>query len=217
MNTANRNSRYFTYIKPITKIPILRTYGTTIFTFVAMSIFALFAIKPTVETILVLQKKLENSQEILRQVTKKAEDLSKGKENYEKLEPNVKSKIQSAIPSNLNITTLILPFELSSSVNDATISAVQVQPLTIQNKLSTTFDKGVSSGNENKSLSSGNKLEEVAFIINIEAPYETLLTILGEIQTSPRLISIDTLIINKGSEESKNLLMSINGRAYFLR
>ncbi|MBI2600633.1 type 4a pilus biogenesis protein PilO [Candidatus Daviesbacteria bacterium] len=202
MTSPNKNSRYFTYIKPVTKIPVIRTYGTTVITFAAMSIFLLFAIKPTIETILTLQIKLEDSREILKQVTQKAENLSLGKQNYDNLNTQLKTKIQSAIPGNITYTTLIQTFELSSKTYDATISAIQIQPLTIPHTTSTKFD---------------NTLSEVSFTVNIEGPYEPLLKILAEIQKSPRLISIDDLIINKGSEESSNLLMSITGKAYYLR
>lgn len=202
MNPTNKYSRYFTYIKPLTRIPLVRTYGSTIFTFVAMSIFVIFAIKPTIETIITLQKKLQDSRQVLEQVTTKAENLSVGKQNYDNLNSDIKSKIQTSIPNGLNLTTLVSPFELSVRSFDATISAIQIQPLIIENKTATTFV---------------NKLDEVSFTVNIEGPYEKLLQILEEIQKSPRLISIDNLMINKGAAGSTNLLMSITGKAYYLR
>ena len=68
-------SRYFTYVKPLIRLPIVRTYGATVFTIFIITIFIFFAIKPTIETILVLQKKLENSTEVLEKLQKKSKDL----------------------------------------------------------------------------------------------------------------------------------------------
>ena len=78
-------SRYFTYIKPVIKSPIIKNYGPAIFSLLTMSILIFFAIRPTVETILVLQKKLADSNEVLQKATQKAENLSLGKKNYDNL------------------------------------------------------------------------------------------------------------------------------------
>ena len=75
MKSKSQYSRYFTYIRPFTKLPIVRTYGSATFTLVVMTIFIFYAIKPTVETILVLQKKLEDSTQVLEKVNQKANNL----------------------------------------------------------------------------------------------------------------------------------------------
>ena len=77
-NKSTLYSRYFTYIKPISKLPIIKNYGPTIFTLLTISILTIFAIRPTVETILVLQKKLADEEEILQKVTDKVNNLSLG-------------------------------------------------------------------------------------------------------------------------------------------
>ncbi len=193
-------SRYFTYIKPITKLPIVKTYGSTIFTLIVMAIFIFFAIKPTVETILVLQKKLTDSEKVLENVQKKADNLSIGKKNYENLDPNIKTKIQNAIPDTAGLRSLIQTLETSAKAHEASVSALQIQPLLITTK----GDNQVGS------------LSEIEFTFNIEGDYGNLTSLLHDLKSSARLISIESLSLTKVSEGT-GLIMSLSGKAYYIK
>lgn len=193
-------SRYFTYIKPITKLPIIRTYGSTIFTLVVVTIFILFAIRPTVETILILQKKLEDSNSILEKINQKANDLTAGKQNYDNLDQAIKTKILEAIPDNANLKTLVQTLERSAITHEASISALQIQPFILEVKDET--DSGIST--------------DISFTFNVEGTYANLVALLQDLKTSSRLISIETLSLSKVSEGS-GLIMSITGKAYYIK
>lgn len=197
---SNRYFRYYTYIKPIANIPIVKNYSPIIFTLVTLIVFIFFAIKPTVETITVLQKKLVNAQEVLNKVNKKAESLSLGKENYEQLNPDIKSKIQAAVPDDVALKSLIQTLEKNALQNEASISALQIQPVVI----------------EAKAESPAGKLSELNFIFNIEGQYLNLVSLLQDLETGARLISVDNVVINK-LDQSQTLLMSITGKAYYLK
>lgn len=193
-------SRYFTYIKPIYRIPIIRTYGSTIFTLLVMLVFIYFAIRPTVETILVLQKKLTDQELVLQKITKKANDLSLGKQNFDNLDPEVKLKIQSAIPDTIELKSLIQALEQTATNHNASVSALQIQPLTLDVKKEHTLGT----------------VSEIAFTFNIEAQYLNMISFLQNLKHSSRLISIDSLSLNKVSEGS-GLIMSIMGKAYYVK
>lgn len=193
-------SRYFTYIKPVTKLPIIKTYGSTIFTLLIITIFIFFAIKPTIETIIVLQKKLDDSNAVLKKVNQKVNDLSLGKANYEKLPANAKLQIETAIPDNSRLRSIIQTLEQTAKNHEASISALQIQPLILTAK----------SGNQLGTLS------EITFTFNIEGAYQQLISILKDLKSSTRLISIENLSIAKLSEGT-GLIMSITGKAYFIK
>ncbi|MBI4038835.1 type 4a pilus biogenesis protein PilO [Candidatus Daviesbacteria bacterium] len=193
-------SSYFSYVKPVTRLPIVRNYGPTIFTLLVTAIFIIFAIKPTVETILVLQKKLADSNEVLQKVTQKANNLSQGKKNYENLDQDIKDRISEAIPDTVSLQSVTQTLEQTAKIHEASISALQIQPLTIDIK------------NEAKVGS----LSEISFTFNVEGTYQKLFALLQELKTSSRLISVDNLSLSKASEGS-GLIMSLSGKAYFLK
>lgn len=198
-NKSNLYSRYFTYIKPFTKIPIIRTYGSTIFTLLAISILIFFAIKPTVETILVLQKKLANSDEVLQKITQKANDLSLGKKNYDNLDQSLKEKISAAIPDTVTLKSIVQTLEQTAKIHDASISALQIQPFVIDTKVDSRM----------------RTLTEISFTFNTEGDYQNLIALLQDLKRSSRLISIDSLSLSKTSE--KTLIMSLSGKTYYLK
>lgn len=197
---SSRYFRYFIYIKPATQLPIVRTYGSIIFTFLTMTIFILFAIKPTIETILILQKKLADAEQIVNKVNHKAVSLSQGRENYQNLDEVIKNKIQSAIPDSVDLKSVIQTLEQSAKTNEASISALQIQPLTLQTKASNVLGS----------------LTEVSFTFNVEGPYKNLIGLLQDLKVSSRLISIERLIISRVAEE-RVLIMSISGKAYYIK
>lgn len=193
-------SRYFTYIKPLTKLPIIKNYGPAIFTLLTISTLVFFAIRPTVETILVLQKKLVNSDEILQKITEKVDNLSLGKKNYDHLDQNIKNKISSAIPNTVSLKSVISNLEQAAKIHEASISALQIQPLVISTK------------NDNQIGS----LSEISFTFNVESNYKNLIALLQDLKSSSRVISIDNLSLSKTAND-KGLVMSLSGKAYYLK
>lgn len=193
-------SRYFTYIKPVTRLPIIKTYGSTIFTLIVIIIFIFFAIKPTVETILVLQKKLTETSDVLDKINKKANDLSLGKQNYDNLDPTIKSKVTQAIPDTVALKSITQTLEQIAKSHDTSISALQIQPIVIGTK----------------SENSVGSLSEIDFTFNIEGGYANLIALLQDLKSSSRLISIDSLSLSKLTEGS-GLIMSITGKGYYIK
>ncbi len=194
-------SRYFTYIRPLTRLPIVKNYGPIIFSLVTISILVFFAIKPTVETILVLQKKLADSNELLQKVTQKVNDLSLGKENYDRLDQTVKDKLSGLIPNTISLKSAIQALEQTAKVNEASISALQIQPLVLDTKTDTN-QVGL--------------INEVSFVFNIEGDYKNLIALLQSLKTSSRLISIDRVSLSKASDGT-TLVISLSGKAFYLK
>lgn len=197
---SNRYSKYYKYIKPITNLPIVKNYGSTIFTLLTMTIFIFFAIKPTVETILVLKKKLADSNQVLDQISKKVENLSLGKQNYDNLDPQIKNKIMTAIPDDISLKSLIQNLEQVATKNEASVSALQIQPVTLLIKADNIIGA----------------LAEVDFVFNVEGQYQNLVSLLQDIGRSARLISIDNVVLHK-LNEGEGIVMSLTGKAYYIQ
>lgn len=196
----NKYSRYFTYIKPF-QVPIIKTYGAYTFTIIAMIIFIFFAIKPTIQTIAVLQKQLQTTQDTLDQVNQKTENLLQGQKNYQNLPSNAIASLNSAIPGQISLKTLLESMESIASANEASISALEIQPIVLD---------------EVNTSKANYTLEKINFKFNTEGTYSNLSQIIQQLQKSSRLISIHSVIFNKAAD-TKTLLMSVDGTAYFLK
>lgn len=193
-------SRYFSYIKPVIKHPLVKNYGPAVFTLLTTAILIFFAIKPTVETILVLQRNLAISEEVLQKITGKANDLSSGRNNYDNLDQDTKNKVAALIPDTVDLKSVISILEQTAETYEASISALQVQPFTIDTKMN----------------DQTGSLAEISFIFNLEGDYQKLIALLQDIKKSSRLISIDSLSLSKVNDNAA-LTMSLSGKAYYLK
>lgn len=200
MTPTNRYSRYYTYIKPLVSSQVVKSYGVWTLSALTIIIFIIFAIKPTVETISALQQKLEISKQTLEKVNQKAQNLQQGRQNYEQLGPATITKINLAVPTQISLKSLIEPLEQAARVNQASISALQIEPVTISQK------------EQNQSLT----LDKIKFTFNIEGSFTNLLKLLQQLQKSSRLISIDSIVLNK-APDSITILMSVTGHSYYLK
>lgn len=200
-NKSTIYSRYFTYIKPFTKLPVVRNYGSTIFTLFTITILTFFAIKPTIETILVLQKKLADSDAVLQKITQKANNLSLGKKNYDNLDQNIKDAISTAIPDSVTIKSVTQTLEQTAKFHEASISALQFQPIVI----------------DVKSEDKVGLISEIPFTFNTEGTYQNLIALLQDLKTSSRLVSVDSVSISKIVDGGATLIMSLSGKAYYLK
>lgn len=198
-NESRLYSRYSTYIKPLAKLPIVKNYGPTIFSLLTVSILLIFAVKPTVETILILQKKMADSNQVLEKITSKASNLSLGKQNYDNLDQTIKDKISSFIPDTVNLKSVIASLEEVAKSNQASISALQIQPLVIETK---------------KDAKVG-AVGELSFIFNTAGNYQNLLALLRDLNRSSRLISIDSITLSKTADTG--IIMSLSGKAFYLK
>lgn len=198
MTVKDKTSRYFTYIEPVIRAPIIKTYGSVIFTILALIVFIIFAIKPTLETIAVLQKELSLQKDTLSQATQKSEDLAQARKNYQQIDQNIKVKIQTAIPQNVNIATLIRSLEGATLATQASVSALQFQPITLQKQTSIV------------------NLKELNFTFNVEGSFETIKTILDNLSSTERSISLDGISFSK-IEGGNTILMSVSGKGYYLK
>lgn len=195
-------SRYYTYIKPAVENKYVRSSAPYIFSIFTITILIVFAIRPTISTILNLQKSLNDSQKVLQDLNNKADSLATAKRNYDSISPDAKLKIKNAVPEQTEITTIISSLK-SASLNAASTSAMQIQPVTI-------IDNTVAPGKTK--MATG----DVSFSYNVQGSFSELLAILGNISKTQRLISIDNIVIGKQTEE-KTTIISINGKAFFLK
>jgi uncharacterized protein YoxC len=196
---AVKSSPFYTYIEPVIKNPIARSVAPYVFSLVTMTIFLVFAVRPTLVTISNLQKDIQTQQEVLEALTTKARNLTSGKSNYEKLPQDTKKKIQDQMPLNANVVTLTASLQNAVPFG-ATISALQIDPVIL-------YDSAP------PSLVS--ELKEVKFSYNLDGTYQQLLTALENLNNTSRLFNITSIVLSRQATSSGTL--SITGKGYFIK
>lgn len=198
--TQAKYSRYYTYIKPVTSSKLIKSSAPYIFSLVAITIFTIFVIRPTLATIAQLQKNIENSKKTLVAINKKTDDLSLAKQNLDNLGQGTKDKIETALPYQAKVTSLIQSLK-DSVEKHASLSAIQIQSVTLYD---VSTQKNV-----------GTVLGQIEFSLSSQGSYDQLTAILNDIRNQPRIITLTNTTLVKPAEGAMSL--SVTGRAYLLK
>jgi Tfp pilus assembly protein PilO len=194
-------SRYYTYIRPILKNKTVKTYSSLVFSLFMVVIFSLFAIKPTITTIVALQKSIDEQEKLLEQIQKKGQDLELGKKNYDQIDSDTKLMLLGLIPNSTSIPSLIDSLSSLASSFDASMSGVQIQPVELQGSPSR--------------LSKQAGLKEIEFTLSVQGSYIQLTDFLDALYRIDRLINIQTVAFSK--QVDGGLTMTVNARANFIK
>lgn len=191
------NARYREYLKllPDLKHENTRLITTLILTFIAMSFLGIFAINPTLSTIVTLKKQLTDSELVLESLQTKNRNLSSLLSQYNSLNADIPI-VFDAVPKNPTIPPLAgqiaaLGKETRVSIKSLRVSEVQL------------------AGGKQDS-----KGASFVFFLETQGAYENLINFASSMTTIDRVVSLESLSINK-DPETNNLILSIRGRGYF--
>lgn len=196
-----KTSRYYTFIKPALRNKFVRAYSPLIFSLITIAIFSFYAIRPTVTTILSLQKSIDEQTSVLNRLKEKEANLTQGKQNYDNLDSNVKNKLNGLIPDNPAMAQLINSISYSAQQAEASISGLQFETVTLET--------------EKNALNKAAPITPLSFTLTTQGPFQNLMRLLTEIKKTDRLISISS--INFVQPPEADLIMSISGNAYYLK
>lgn len=194
-------SRYYTYIKPFLKNKSVQTYSSLVFSLITITFFSLFAIKPTLSTIVSLQKSIVEQKQTLEAVTLKGENLSLGRKNYEAIDENIKISLIGLLPNSTSLPNLINSLNQLAGTYEASFSGLQFQALDLQGPP--------------QRISKSAKLMEIDFTFNSQGSYQELTALLNGLGSLNRLVNIQTVGFNK--QEDGPLTMTVQAKAYFFK
>lgn len=196
-----RKSRYYTYVRPIMRNKFAKTYSSLIFSLITISIFSYYAIRPTVTTILSLQKSIVEQNLIVKTLDKKVADLVAGKQNLDNIPQPVQTKLKNLIPSNPALPQLINSLSFAIDDAEATISGIQFQPVVLETKV--------------LPASKSATLQEVPFTMNVQGDFPNLMEVLTILKRLDRLVSVTSINFTRPPESE--LMMTVAGKAYFIK
>lgn len=188
--------------------PSLKIYLELILSLSTITIFALFAIKPTILTIIELNKEIVTKQETISKLRQKIKNLQTANLilQDENLTPQI---IDDAIPDDAATETLVKQIELLSSQNSVQILSLSVSDVNI-------LGKNDVRKKSTKTINLPEGSNELEFTFSVTGSYINLINLLKALETLRRPIKIDSFLINANiSSGSKILTLTISGRVPF--
>jgi Tfp pilus assembly protein PilO len=190
------DAQYLFALLPRLRERRVQMYTTITLTLITFSIFAIFAISPTLGTITDLQKQISDSQFVSQQLQQKITTLSVLQDNYARLKDQLPT-IYAGIPMTPDIALFLGQLQSVAALSNVNVDRVQTLPIDLAT--SDPLAKGAS----------------YSFAIDVDGTYDNTLLFLKNLTSFSRLISIDALSFGRtGSLVSTNTL-SIRGDTYF--
>lgn len=183
-------------------------YTMIILSLFTVSFFGIFAIRPTLTTIVELKRKIDDATILDTALQKKIDTLVQAQEQYQFIKDFIPA-IEEALPEKPDIANALLKIENIASEKKATVSALQVQSIVYKSPETATTSA------ENKDILS-TKLLALDFSANISGTYEQVTGFLEKLFTMRRTVNALSLeLIPEGKQTTLKLLLSLN--IYYLK
>jgi len=193
-----RYRRYYSLITPFIATEKARAYTMLTLSLFAMSFFGIFAINPTLTTIAELRKKVEDAELVQRQLQNKISNLSQLQKTYPTIEHEVPI-IFDALPPLGRAANLLGKVNALAARYNIAFTSLQVQRVPLDS-------------------SKRNEATQFSITMSGTGSYENIYSLLRNLSTLDRIITIEQLTITKGTSEAKTrqLTFSLRGTAYIL-
>ncbi len=198
-NKIIQNLRQSKYLElfPNLKEEKAQKFTSVILTFIALSFFALFAINPTISTILRLRRELADNQLTQEQLTQKINNLSSLGKQYQQIETDI-PYVLGSLPQDPQISLLVA--HLQSIAKDASVTLIGIQTFEVEITTPKTAQK---------------KYSSYSFSLSSEGDYNNTLKLIDSISTMQRVVSLDLIGLNRKADQSGIIQLSLKGTAYF--
>jgi Tfp pilus assembly protein PilO len=193
-------AKYREYLKllPPTKRENTKAITMLIFTFIALSFLGIFAINPTLSTIIELQKQYEESQFVHEQLTTKMNNLSSLQQQYNTLSDDLVF-VYDAIPQSASVPTLVGQLSALAQESSIEIKGIRISPVIL------------SDIKEKQSIKTHSSF---SFTLEAEGEYESMMNFVDALTNFSRLVTIETISMTK-NQVNNNMILTIEGREYF--
>ena len=191
-----KNNKYFELL-PDLKKEKTKKYSSIIFSLISLSFFGIFAINPTLSTIAKLRKELSDTKFVDEQLVKKIANLSSLAEKYNIVEKDIPIVLE-AVPKNPQVPLLMA--QIQAVAKEAGVEIINLQ----------SFEVDVPGSSNNQK-----KYSAFSFSTGVQGNYENLTNFISTLSSMKRVISLDTLSINRKDNQPGILELDIKGMAYF--
>ncbi len=191
-----KNNKYIALL-PDLKKEKTQKYSSIVFSLLALSFFGLFAINPTLSTIAKLRKELSDNKFVDSQLQEKIANLSTLQEKYNIVEQDIPI-VLAAVPKNPQVPLLM--GQIQAVVKETGVEVTNLQ----------SFEVEIPGSSNNQK-----KYSAFSFSAGVQGNYENLNNFISALSGMERVISLDTLSINRRGNQPGILELNIKGTAYF--
>lgn len=181
--------RYYKVLEEMAQKPKNRAYTTTVFSFLAISLFSWYAIRPTLQTILFLRREIADKTDINKKMEEKIGNLIQAQAAYQTIEADV-PLLSDALPADPETVSLVQSIRNLAVDAGTAISSIQISSVPILQIERETTDKPQASSVQSVTEF---KTKSFAFSIVVVGDYIQLKTFLSGLIAMRRIVAVDSM------------------------
>ena len=171
--------RYYRSLEPLMEKPKNRIYTAVIFSFLAIALFAWYAIRPTIQTIIYLQREIVDKSALDKRMEEKISNLVLAQASYEEAK-GLLPVLDDAIPNTPDALDAIIQIKNLVATTQATLSSVRVSDVAL-----------VTNTQQTKTVQSVKK--EFLVSLTISGIYQEVETFIQSLVSMRRILTIDQI------------------------
>lgn len=168
-------------------------FTTIVLTVMTLSFFGIFAINPTISTILRLQRELDDNKLVDTKLAQKIQNISTLQKKYTSLQGDLPI-ILSAIPQNAEVP--LFAAQIQGVAKNSNVSIENFQTFEVEAKSTT------------------RKYSSFSFALSVSGSYNDLYKFLTTLANMQRVVAIDLISLTKKTGGSQ-LELAIKGKTFF--
>jgi Tfp pilus assembly protein PilO len=176
-----RYKRYYQSLEPAT--PAKRAYTAIIFSFLVISLFGWYAIRPTMQTILTLKREITDKTEVNKKMEDKISMLIEAQAVYQEVEPALPI-VDQALPITSDALRAALNLQALASDSNVTFTNIAISTIPLTND--------TSPGGHQQTASS--KLVNFPVSLSVIGAYVDVKQFIQGILNLRRIIQIDSMV-----------------------
>jgi Tfp pilus assembly protein PilO len=178
-----RYKRYYQSIEPALAKPANRAYTAIIFSFLVVSLFGWYAIRPTMQTIFTLKREIVDKTDIDKKMEDKISALIEAQAAYQDMERDL-PLIDQALPVQSDAVRAARDLSALAADSRVTITALSISAIPLSS------DTGPGTG----TITALNKLASFPVSLSVTGAYPDIKNFIGGILNLRRIMQIDSMI-----------------------
>lgn len=204
----NKFKRYYQVtLKDSLKKPKNRATSAAVFSFLAVSLFAWYAVRPTASTIIHLKREITDKTDVNKQMEDKITALIEAQATYEEIQDKL-PLVEQALPHNPDGVILAKQLRNLAVISGSSVSAIQLPSLPLLSKEATPGAK----------TAPVKPIEEFQVTIVVSGSYENVKAFLMGLLKLRRITAINSISIKQFSHQDdtiSSLQLSIALKSYY--
>lgn len=213
-----RYRKYYQSLEPLMKKSNTQNYTAVIFSFLVISLFGLYAIRPTIQTILTLKREIQDKTDISKKMEDKITALIEAQAAYSQIEQSL-PLIDEALPDTPDAIPLVIQIRNLGRISGVTLTTVQMPTVPLYREATPSA--------KSKTVPVSGKQQNLKFSITLVGPYTAVQAFLTGLQDLRRIVTIDDMTVtpdktsqlsasDSATAEGQQLMLTLNLVTYYL-